>query len=144
MGTAAAAAAAGEPAPDPSPEMLRAAYWLAARDGLAGTGVDVRTGRRAGFRELAGDLLAYALPALRDAGDLDAVAGGLRHLLAGGTGRSGSARPTASAGGSPTWSTPHCCAIADPRAEAVRPPRIRPIGLSPVFPSPSGGTAWGG
>ncbi|URN03716.1 glutamate--cysteine ligase [Actinomadura madurae] len=51
-----------------------------------GRGVDVRTGRRAGFRELAGDLLAYALPALRDAGDLDAVAGGLRHLLAGGTG----------------------------------------------------------
>uniref|UniRef100_UPI00104152F2 carboxylate-amine ligase n=1 Tax=Actinomadura roseirufa TaxID=2094049 RepID=UPI00104152F2 len=36
---------AGERAPDPSQELLRAAYWLAARDGLAGTGLDVCTGR---------------------------------------------------------------------------------------------------
>jgi carboxylate-amine ligase len=66
--------------------MLRAAYWLAARDGLAGTGMDVRTGRPAGHRELAGDLLAHVLPALRDSGDLGAVAGGVRRLLTDGTG----------------------------------------------------------
>ncbi|MFD0689393.1 carboxylate-amine ligase [Actinomadura fibrosa] len=84
--TSLAAVEAGEPAPAPSQEMLRAAYWLAARDGLAGRGVDVRTGRPAGFRELAGDLLARVLPALRDAGDLDRVARGVRRLLAGGTG----------------------------------------------------------
>ncbi|MFA1550412.1 glutamate--cysteine ligase [Actinomadura chokoriensis] len=77
---------AGERAPDPPHEMLRAAYWLAARDGLAGRGVDVRTGRPAGFGELAGDLLAHALPALADTGDLPFVARGVRRLLAGGTG----------------------------------------------------------
>ncbi|NEA22755.1 carboxylate-amine ligase, partial [Actinomadura bangladeshensis] len=59
---------AGERAPDPPQEMLRAAYWLAARDGLAGRGVDVCTGRPSGFREQAGDLLAHVLPALGDAG----------------------------------------------------------------------------
>ncbi|WUI03570.1 glutamate--cysteine ligase [Spirillospora sp. NBC_00431] len=81
-----AAVDAGQRAPDPPQEMLRAAYWLAARDGLAGTGVDVCTGRPAGFRELAGDLLAHVLPALRDAGDLGAVSRGVRRLLTGGTG----------------------------------------------------------
>ncbi|MGI5330066.1 carboxylate-amine ligase [Actinomadura nitritigenes] len=77
---------AGEPPPGPSQEMLRAAYWLAARDGLAGGGVDVCTGRPATFRELAGDLLAHVLPALRDSGDLDRVAAGVRRLMTGGTG----------------------------------------------------------
>ncbi|MEU6747746.1 glutamate--cysteine ligase [Spirillospora sp. NPDC046719] len=77
---------AGEPPPDPPQEMLRAAYWLAARDGLAGDGVDVCTGRPAAFRELAGDLLAHVLPALRDSGDLDRVAAGMRRLMTGGTG----------------------------------------------------------
>ncbi|TMQ90871.1 YbdK family carboxylate-amine ligase [Actinomadura soli] len=81
-----AAVDAGERAPDPPQELLRAAYWLAARDGLAGKGVDVRTGRPAGFRELAGDLLAHVLPALRDAGDLGAVTRGVHRLLTGGTG----------------------------------------------------------
>ncbi|TDC58930.1 YbdK family carboxylate-amine ligase [Actinomadura sp. GC306] len=82
----AAAVEAGERAPDPPQEMLRAAYWLAARDGLAGTGMDVRTGRPAAHRELAGELLAHVLPALRDGGGLGTVAGGVRRLLADGTG----------------------------------------------------------
>ncbi|MDL4817102.1 carboxylate-amine ligase [Actinomadura opuntiae] len=77
---------AGEPAPEPPQEMLRAAYWLAARNGLAGDGVDVCTGRPATFRGLAGDLLAHVLPALRDSGDLDRVAAGVRRLITGGTG----------------------------------------------------------
>ncbi|WP_067471410.1 carboxylate-amine ligase [Actinomadura hibisca] len=84
--TAAAAIDAGREAADPAPEMLRAAYWLAARDGLGGDGVDVRTGRPARFRDLAADLLAHARPALADNGDLDAATAGLRRLLAGGTG----------------------------------------------------------
>jgi glutamate---cysteine ligase / carboxylate-amine ligase len=84
--TSVRAVEAGEPAPGPSQEMLRAAYWLAARDGLAGDGVDVCTGRPATFRELAGDLLAHVLPALRDSGDLDRVAAGVRRLITGGTG----------------------------------------------------------
>ncbi|RFS82469.1 YbdK family carboxylate-amine ligase [Actinomadura spongiicola] len=81
-----AAVEAGERPPDPPQELLRAAYWLAARDGLAGTGLDVRTGRAAGFRELTGDLLAHVLPALRDSGDLGTVTRGVQRLLTGGTG----------------------------------------------------------
>ena len=81
-----AAVDAGERAPDPPPELLRAAYWLAARDGLGGQGVDVRTGRPSGFRGQVGDLLAHVLPALRSSGDVGVVAGGVRRLLAGGTG----------------------------------------------------------
>ncbi|TDD88031.1 carboxylate-amine ligase [Actinomadura rubrisoli] len=77
---------AGVRAPDPPQELLRAAYWLAARDGLAGTGVDVCSGRPVTFRRLAGDLLAHVLPALRGSGDLDRVSGGVRRLLTGGTG----------------------------------------------------------
>jgi carboxylate-amine ligase len=80
------AVAGGERAPDPPQEMLRAAYWLAARNGLAGRGLDVRTGRAAGQRALAGDLLAHALPALSAAGDLGFVTAGVRRLLTGGTG----------------------------------------------------------
>lgn len=77
---------AGRPAPDPAPEMLRAAYWLAARDGLAGRGLDVRTGRPAGFADLARALVAHAEPALRDNGDLARARAGLRGLLTAGTG----------------------------------------------------------
>ncbi|MFD0534671.1 hypothetical protein ACFQY7_13785 [Actinomadura luteofluorescens] len=91
---------AGERAPEPPPEMLRAAYWLAARHGLGGRGLDVRTGRSASFGELAGELLAHVLPALRGTGDLAAVARGVRRLAAAaGRARSGSAPPTACAGG---------------------------------------------
>ncbi|MFI0352216.1 glutamate--cysteine ligase [Actinomadura sp. 9N407] len=81
-----AAVEARDPVPDPAPEMLRAAYWLAARNGLAGAGVDVRTGRPVPFRALAGDLLAHVRPALVQTGDLDRAAAGLRELLERGTG----------------------------------------------------------
>jgi carboxylate-amine ligase len=77
---------AGEAAPDPPAEVLRAAYWLAARDGLSGAGIDVCSGRPVPFRELAGDLLDHVRPALVDADDLGLVTAGLRALLEGGTG----------------------------------------------------------
>ncbi|WP_067815953.1 carboxylate-amine ligase [Actinomadura kijaniata] len=77
---------AGRPAPDPAPELLRAAYWLAARYGLAGDGVDVCTGRPARFADLARAMMARAAPALRDNGDLARVRTGLRSLLTRGTG----------------------------------------------------------
>ncbi|WP_019633452.1 carboxylate-amine ligase [Actinomadura atramentaria] len=80
------AAAAGEDAPRPPQELLRAAYWLAARDGLAGAGVDARTGRPARFRDLAAALVGHARPALAASGDLDRVADGVRALLERGTG----------------------------------------------------------
>ncbi|WP_129305010.1 glutamate--cysteine ligase [Streptomyces sp. L2] len=47
-GLAAAALSAlqdGRPAPCPAPELLRAAYWRAARDGVRGQGIDLRTSR---------------------------------------------------------------------------------------------------
>ncbi|MFC5753067.1 carboxylate-amine ligase [Actinomadura rugatobispora] len=77
---------AREPAPDPAPELLRAAYWLAARNGLPGDGIDVCTGRRVPFRRLAGDLLAHVRPALAEAGDLDRAAAGLAAVLEEGNG----------------------------------------------------------
>ncbi|MEV5576085.1 glutamate--cysteine ligase [Spirillospora sp. NPDC052269] len=77
---------AGEDPPAPSQEMLRAAYWLAARDGLTGQGLDVRTGRPAPLSDLALALLAHARPALDDSGDLGVVEAGLARLLADGTG----------------------------------------------------------
>lgn len=72
--------------PAPSQEMLRAAYWLASRDGLAGKGLDVRTGRPATFADQAAALLAHARPALEDAGDLELARAGLDRLLTDGTG----------------------------------------------------------
>ncbi|WP_395108530.1 glutamate--cysteine ligase [Actinomadura sp. SCN-SB] len=81
-----AAVEAGEDAPRPAQEMLRACYWLAARHGLSGSGMDVHTGRPVSFRDLAWDLLAHVRPALVDAGDLDRAVAGLRALLDGGTG----------------------------------------------------------
>ncbi|WP_242890904.1 carboxylate-amine ligase [Actinomadura litoris] len=77
---------AGERAPAAAQEMLRAAYWLAARDGLSGTGLDVLTGRPVAFRRLAEDLLAHVRPALTATGDLDRVTAGVRRLMTGGTG----------------------------------------------------------
>jgi glutamate---cysteine ligase / carboxylate-amine ligase len=81
-----AAVEAGERAPRPSQEMLRAGYWLAARNGLSGEGMDVCTGRPVPFRELARDLLAHVRPALADTGDLEDTTAGLTALLDGGTG----------------------------------------------------------
>ncbi|WP_370447505.1 glutamate--cysteine ligase [Geodermatophilus sp. TF02-6] len=61
-------AEAGEPVPDPRPELLRAARWRAARDGLSGELVDPVRGEPAPARaavdglvaELADDLRAHA------------------------------------------------------------------------------------
>ncbi|MVO85546.1 YbdK family carboxylate-amine ligase [Streptomyces sp. p1417] len=61
----------GEPAPRPAPEMLRAACWRAARDGLTGDGIDPVTGGLVPQTELVERLLARVAPALRRHGDLD-------------------------------------------------------------------------
>ncbi|MBB5826571.1 carboxylate-amine ligase [Micromonospora carbonacea] len=81
-----AAVDAGEPAPHVAGELLRVAYWRAARDGLAGAGLDPRTGRLRPAAELARELLATVEPALRAHGDHDAVARWLEQLDADGTG----------------------------------------------------------
>lgn len=58
------------PAPRPQPEMLRAACWRAARDGLSGQAVDPHTGRLAPASAQLDRLLDAARPALTATGDL--------------------------------------------------------------------------
>jgi carboxylate-amine ligase len=76
----------GDPGPVLSGEILRLAYWRAARDGLGGQGVDVRTGRLIPGSVLAERLLAAARPALAAHGELENVTRWLRDLTASGDG----------------------------------------------------------
>ncbi|MGW5262222.1 carboxylate-amine ligase [Microbispora sp. NPDC004025] len=76
----------GDPGPEPSPELLRAAYWQSARDGLDGHGIDPLTGVRRPARDLADALLRHVTPALEETGDLAEVTARLKVLYAAGTG----------------------------------------------------------
>ncbi|MGR4884060.1 glutamate--cysteine ligase [Streptomyces sp. LARHCF249] len=84
--TALTAIRAGDPAPRPAPELLRAACWRAARDGLAGPGIDPVTGRLVPHRAQVDRLLELISPALRRHGDLDLVRTQWTRLRAEGTG----------------------------------------------------------
>ncbi|MET0418127.1 MAG: glutamate--cysteine ligase [Actinoplanes sp.] len=84
--TAGDAVDAGDPGPLLSPDMLRLAYWRAARDGMSGHGVDVVTGRLHPAAELAERMVATVRPALRKAGNEDRVDGWLASLATGGDG----------------------------------------------------------
>ncbi|MFJ8645003.1 glutamate--cysteine ligase [Streptomyces sp. NPDC093546] len=88
----------GEPTPAPSAELLRAAYWRAARDGLGGMGLDVATGKAVAAPLLAERMVAYARPALTDHGDADLVDAGLRWLLRHGCGAARQRAAAAAAG----------------------------------------------
>ena len=77
---------AGDPGPVVPAELLRLAYWRAARDGLSGHGVDARTGRLLPAADLTQRLLDLARPALAAYDDLDRVTGGIRRLVEGGDG----------------------------------------------------------
>jgi carboxylate-amine ligase len=77
---------AGDPGPVVPGELMRLAYWRAARDGLGGFGIDVPTGRLRPAGELAQGLLDRARPTLEEHGDLDRVTGWFRELLDGGDG----------------------------------------------------------
>ncbi|MCI4066633.1 glutamate--cysteine ligase [Micromonospora sp. R77] len=76
----------GDTGPDIPAELLRAAYWRAARDGLDGEVLDVTTGRLRPAREALADAVAEAMPRLRSYGDAELVDGWLRSLLAAGSG----------------------------------------------------------
>jgi carboxylate-amine ligase len=89
----------GDPGPVVPAELLRLAYWRAARDGLAGSGVDVRTGRLVPAPELAWRLLETVRPVLEADGDADRVADWLRAQVAEGDGASRQRRLAAGAGG---------------------------------------------
>ncbi|MCF2533435.1 carboxylate-amine ligase [Yinghuangia soli] len=72
---------AGRDAPDVPDHLLRAAHWRAARDGLAGTGIDLATGHLVPARRLARALLLRARPGLQAAGDFATAAKLLGNVL---------------------------------------------------------------
>jgi carboxylate-amine ligase len=80
------AAVRGEPLDEPNMELLRAALWRAARDGLDGELIDVPGRTLAPAAEVAERLLAWLRPALEAAGEWDEVAALVAQALAGGTG----------------------------------------------------------
>ena len=61
-----------EPYPKTRPELLRAAHWLASRDGLDAELVDVK-GRCSVPARMIEKLLSFARPALEEAGDWEEV-----------------------------------------------------------------------
>ncbi|WP_345148227.1 carboxylate-amine ligase [Nonomuraea rubra] len=77
---------AGDPGPRVTGELLRVAYWRAARDGLDGHGVDPHTGRAVPVAEIVEGLLEHVRPALVGSGDLETVMRGWRWLRAAGSG----------------------------------------------------------
>jgi glutamate---cysteine ligase / carboxylate-amine ligase len=84
--TVAAEARAGDPGPPLNSELLRAAYWRAARDGWSGCTVDVLTGRLLPASVQAARLVDYIGPALAACGDTSAVSAFLGRLAARGSG----------------------------------------------------------
>ncbi|MEU5011054.1 glutamate--cysteine ligase [Streptomyces sp. NPDC021749] len=86
VATALKAIEAGEPAPRPEPELLRAACWRAARDGLSGQSIALPTSRLVPAVARVDQLLAWIRPALRAYGDLELVRLGWSRLQAVGNG----------------------------------------------------------
>ncbi|MFE1594137.1 glutamate--cysteine ligase [Nocardia sp. NPDC058705] len=86
VGTALDAVADHVPAPAVPGEILRAAYWNAARSGLDGDGLDVVGGRVMPHRELLADLVEQIQPALRRYGDHDFVTATVAALVERGNG----------------------------------------------------------
>lgn len=81
-----AAVRGGAPAPDMPAELLRVAYWRAARDGLDGYGLDLSNGALLPARALVERLATLVEPVLRAQGEQELVTRWLDRLLAGGTG----------------------------------------------------------
>ncbi|WP_157247783.1 carboxylate-amine ligase [Nonomuraea typhae] len=67
-------------------EVMRAAYWRAARDGIAGCCLDLRAGELVPAPEMVRRLLRHVRQAVGDAGDLPFVEEGLDRLLRRGSG----------------------------------------------------------
>jgi carboxylate-amine ligase len=77
----------GERAPQIPPELLRAAYWRAARDGMEGNGIDVHnTSQLRPAAQIAQRLIEHARPGLRHSGDYELVNASLHKLITTGGG----------------------------------------------------------
>lgn len=79
-------ALAGDPGPQPNSEVLRAAYWRAARDGWPGCGVDALSGEVLPTSVQMAGLLDHLEPALRRHGDSATVHEFMDRLVNRGTG----------------------------------------------------------
>jgi carboxylate-amine ligase len=77
---------AGDPGPRACSELLRAAYWRAARDGFTGSGVDAVSGEILPAAVQARRLVEHVRPALEDHGDTGIVAAFLKRLAVRGGG----------------------------------------------------------
>jgi glutamate---cysteine ligase / carboxylate-amine ligase len=86
VGTATDRALAGDPGPRPSSELLRAAYWRAARDGWSGCGVDAATGQILPASVQLARLVEHVGTALHRHGDTEVVHEFIGRLAARGTG----------------------------------------------------------
>jgi carboxylate-amine ligase len=78
--------AAGREAAPMDGQLAAAALWTAARYGLCGPGVDLRTARPAPAGRLLTELITLIRPSLEDNGDLTAVRDGIATVTATGTG----------------------------------------------------------
>jgi carboxylate-amine ligase len=76
----------GDPGPRPSSEVLRAAYWRAARDGWPGCGVDALSGQVLPTSVQFARLVDHVEPALNRYGDSAVVREFVARLVTRGTG----------------------------------------------------------
>jgi carboxylate-amine ligase len=76
----------GSQGPTLEPEVLRAAYWLAARDGVTGNGLDVRSAEPMPMIDVIKRLREHVEPALQELGDSDMIDDTLQRVLATGNG----------------------------------------------------------
>jgi glutamate---cysteine ligase / carboxylate-amine ligase len=76
----------GDPGPRPASEVLRAAYWRAARDGWSGCGVDALSGHILSVAEQAQRMVEHIRPALDEYGDTRLVRAYLGRMAARGGG----------------------------------------------------------
>ncbi|MDT5067960.1 MAG: glutamate---cysteine ligase / carboxylate-amine ligase [Mycobacterium sp.] len=83
---AAARVEAGDPGPRPCSELLRAAYWRAARDGWSGSGIDAMSGRIMPAAVQVRRLVDFVKPVLQAYGEFDLVTAFVRRLQARGGG----------------------------------------------------------
>ncbi|WP_091381023.1 carboxylate-amine ligase [Actinokineospora alba] len=98
VATAIRATQAGTMALPVPPEVLRAAYWRAARDGMEGAAMDVATSRRVPPNQILVALMRHVRDELEDSGERQQVEKLLRKVLAQGNGATWQRRTLAAHG----------------------------------------------